>query len=65
MKGTSRCGLGTTAAKPILTTMNKFSDLYQAKLSKTDETLLASFDMEEVLRDHDDVAQKVKKEASV
>lgn len=54
MRATSRCGLGTTAAKPILTTLDKFPELYQAKLSKAKHSLLASFNLEEAVSDYDE-----------
>ncbi|PHQ96189.1 MAG: NADP oxidoreductase [Marinosulfonomonas sp.] len=53
MHATSRCGLGTTAAKPILTTLDKFPELYQAKLSEAKHSLLASFDLEQAVGEHD------------
>jgi len=35
MAKTSHCGLGATAANPVLTTMEKFPQLYQARLRNT------------------------------
>jgi len=64
MRGASRCGLGTTAAKPILTTMRKFPELYRAKLRESECTLLASFDLDDAVSGYDDIARAVKAEAS-
>lgn len=46
VRATSRCGLGTTAANPILTTLDKFPELYRARLRDGQETLLPSFDLD-------------------
>ena len=50
VRKTSRCGLGGTSPKPILTSMEKFPELYQAKLVKQDGPLLPSFDLNESRR---------------
>jgi [NiFe] hydrogenase diaphorase moiety large subunit len=43
---TSRCGLGTTAANPILTTLKKFPEIYSDRLRRQDnDGLLTSFDI--------------------
>jgi [NiFe] hydrogenase diaphorase moiety large subunit len=48
----SRCGLGQTAANPVLTTLQAFRPAYEALLrKKTDEPCLASFDIRTALRD--------------
>ncbi|MCX2930817.1 NAD(P)H-dependent oxidoreductase subunit E [Mycobacterium sp. CVI_P3] len=42
---TSRCGLGATSPNPILTTLKKFPEIYEARLrSQNDGDLLSSFD---------------------
>jgi [NiFe] hydrogenase diaphorase moiety large subunit len=41
---TSRCGLGATSPNPILTTLRKFPEIYQARLCKPSGALLPSFD---------------------
>jgi len=46
LRQTSRCGLGTTSPKPILTTLEKFPEIYQDKLVKQNGPLLPSFDLE-------------------
>ncbi|MDZ4267699.1 MAG: NAD(P)H-dependent oxidoreductase subunit E [Mycobacterium sp.] len=52
VKKTSRCGLGATAANPILTTLTKFPDLYRRRLCSQDGTLLPSFDLDAALAGH-------------
>jgi [NiFe] hydrogenase diaphorase moiety large subunit len=42
---TSRCGLGTTAPNPILTTLKKFPEIYSDRLNKQKGDLLPSFDI--------------------
>jgi [NiFe] hydrogenase diaphorase moiety large subunit len=41
---TSRCGLGTTAPNPILTTLKKFPEIYSDRLHEPTGDLLPSFD---------------------
>ena len=48
-KNTSRCGLGQTAANPILTTLANFRELYDEKI-KEDE-YLTGFDLAEAVAD--------------
>ncbi len=43
-KNTTRCGLGQTAANPILTTIVNFRDLYEGKVNK-DIEYLSEFDL--------------------
>ncbi len=43
---TSRCGLGATSPNPILTSLNKFPELYSAGLRERKDTVLPSFDVE-------------------
>lgn len=50
VRKTSRCGLGGTSPKPILTTLEKFPEIYQAKLVKQVGPLLPSFDLKESRR---------------
>lgn len=49
VRKTSRCGLGATSPKPILTTLEKFPEIYQAKLVKHAGPLLPSFDLDTAL----------------
>jgi [NiFe] hydrogenase diaphorase moiety large subunit len=41
---TSRCGLGTTSPNPILTTLEKFPEIYSDRLHEPTGDLLPSFD---------------------
>ena len=50
MKQANRCGLGQTAANPILTTIENFRPLYDA-LVKTDEEYVSEFDMDKAVQD--------------
>ncbi len=45
VSATSRCGLGGTSPKPILTTMEKFPELYRSRLVQEPAALLPSFDL--------------------
>lgn len=47
IKTMSRCGLGQTAANPILTTLNGFADLYEARLKSDD--YVPAFDFKKAL----------------
>jgi [NiFe] hydrogenase diaphorase moiety large subunit len=47
-KSANRCGLGQTAANPIITTIDNFRDLYE-DLVKTDEEYLSTFNMEQAV----------------
>lgn len=49
VRNTSRCGLGATSPKPILTTLVNFPEIYQAKLVKQAGPLLPSFDLDTAL----------------
>lgn len=45
VKAMSRCGLGGTSPKPVLTTMEKFPELYRSRLVNETTGLLPSFDL--------------------
>lgn len=49
VRTTSRCGLGVTAANPILTTLQKFPELYRKRLRTQEHALLRSFDIDAAL----------------
>jgi [NiFe] hydrogenase diaphorase moiety large subunit len=49
VRRTSRCGLGATSPKPILTTLEKFPEIYQDKLVRHEGPLLPSFDLDTAL----------------
>jgi len=50
MKQANRCGLGQTAANPILTTIENFRPLYEA-LVKSDEEYVSEFDMDKAVQE--------------
>lgn len=50
VRKTSRCGLGGTSPKPILTTLERFPEIYEKKLVRQDGPLLPSFDLKESRR---------------
>ena len=62
MRNTSRCGLGTTSPKPILTTLEKFPEIYQQKLVQARGPLLPSFDMEAALVGHEQAHKELVQE---
>ena len=47
-KDVNRCGLGQTAANPIITTIENFRSLYD-DLVETDQEYLSTFNMEEAV----------------
>jgi len=49
----SRCGLGGTSPKPILTTLDKFPEIYKEKLVEAKGPLLPSFDLGAALSDYE------------
>lgn len=53
VKSASRCGLGVTAANPILTTMEKFPEIYRKRLRAQEQALLPSFDLDAALAGYD------------
>jgi [NiFe] hydrogenase diaphorase moiety large subunit len=53
VRTTSRCGLGATAANPILTTMEKFPEIYRRRLRTQEQALLVSFDLDAALAGYD------------
>jgi [NiFe] hydrogenase diaphorase moiety large subunit len=50
IKTTSRCGLGQTSPNPILTTLQNFRDLYEARIRKGPE-FVPDFDLKAALQD--------------
>jgi [NiFe] hydrogenase diaphorase moiety large subunit len=49
----SRCGLGATAANPLLTTMEKFPEIYRSRLRAQEGALRLSFDLNAALAGYD------------
>lgn len=50
VRSTSRCGLGGSSPNPILTTLQQFPEIYQAKLVQQQGALLPSFDLDKALQ---------------
>jgi [NiFe] hydrogenase diaphorase moiety large subunit len=57
VKCTSRCGLGQTSPNPILTTLQNFPELYQAKVRKGDE-VITGFDLAAAVKDGCEAAHR-------
>lgn len=49
VKATSRCGLGQTSPNPVLTTLDKFRDEYEARVQPPVEGQISAFDLEEAV----------------
>ena len=64
LRGTSRCGLGTTSPKPILTTMENFPEIYANKLVEQKGPLLPSFDMEAAVEGYEHAYKRLIQEAA-
>jgi [NiFe] hydrogenase diaphorase moiety large subunit len=45
----SRCGLGQTAANPVLTTLRNFPDLYDARIKEDD--FIPAFDIKDAMKE--------------
>jgi len=50
VKSMSRCGLGQTSPNPILTTIQNFRELYEAKIQK-DKDYVSEFDFAAAVKD--------------
>ena len=53
MRGSSHCGLGTTAANPVLDTLDKFPHIYEQRLKHTGYE--PAFDLDAALQDARDI----------
>ncbi|CAG7641208.1 NAD(P)H-dependent oxidoreductase subunit E [Rhodococcus opacus] len=63
VKKTSRCGLGATSPNPILTTLDKFPEIYTKRLRKQKkEALLLSFDLDAALGGYEKALEGLAKE---
>ena len=60
VRKTSRCGLGATSPKPILTTLEKFPEIYQDKLVRHEGPLLPSFDLDTALGGHEKALKELE-----
>lgn len=63
VRKTSRCGLGGTSPKPILTTLAKFPEIYRSKLVEPAGALLPAFDVRAALAGYDKAMQDLEEEA--
>lgn len=57
-KAVNRCGLGQTAANPIITTITNFRSLYEAYI-KTDSDYVSSFDMAQAVAESCEIVGRV------
>jgi [NiFe] hydrogenase diaphorase moiety large subunit len=57
-RAANRCGLGQTAANPILTTIENFRELYE-DLVETDEIFVSTFDMEAAVAESCEVVGRI------
>ncbi len=57
-KETNRCGLGQTAANPIITTVENFRGLYERHI-QTDSDYISSFDMEQAVAESCEIVGRV------
>jgi [NiFe] hydrogenase diaphorase moiety large subunit len=55
VKAMSRCGLGQTSPNPILSTLENFRNMYEAKLQKGVD-FVSEFDMAEAVREYNTIA---------
>ena len=56
VKLSSRCGLGQTSPNPFLTSLMNFREIYEEKLKREEDGLLATFDIHTALRDASAIA---------
>jgi [NiFe] hydrogenase diaphorase moiety large subunit len=61
VRKTSRCGLGATSPRPILTTLIKFPEIYQERLRQQEGSLLLSFDLEAALAGYEKAMTDLEK----
>jgi [NiFe] hydrogenase diaphorase moiety large subunit len=54
----NRCGLGQTAMNPVVTTIKNFRPLYDSRITITDDSIRATFDEKEAVRDYDRAVKK-------
>lgn len=58
MRSASRCGLGQTAANPILSSLKNFRELYTALIAEKSDGQCASFDLENAVAIAEDLVQR-------
>jgi [NiFe] hydrogenase diaphorase moiety large subunit len=61
---TCRCGLGTTAPSPILTTLEKFPEVFAERLDEGQDALLPSFDVDAALASYGAAVQELAPQES-
>lgn len=64
VRTTSRCGLGATAANPILTTLETFPEIYRSRLRTQEQALLLSFDVDAALAGYDKAVTELETDGS-
>jgi [NiFe] hydrogenase diaphorase moiety large subunit len=62
IRGASRCGLGATSPKPVLTTLSAFPEIYRERLAAPDGPLLPSYDLGAELSGYDTALRELEGE---
>lgn len=58
IKFSSRCGLGQTSPNPVLTTIENFRGLYEAKMKEHEKGMVPSFDIKAALATAEGIAER-------
>jgi [NiFe] hydrogenase diaphorase moiety large subunit len=56
VKTASRCGLGQTSPNPVLSTLEHFRELYEAKVRPAEDGRQRAFDLSDALADAESIA---------
>jgi [NiFe] hydrogenase diaphorase moiety large subunit len=62
MKAASRCGLGQTAANPVLTSLESFPEAYAGRIAEGPDGTRRSFDLEAAVAESDAIARRARGE---
>ncbi len=62
IRGASRCGLGATSPKPVVTTLARFPEIYRDRIVAGTGPLLPSYDLTAALADYDAVRIELEAE---
>jgi [NiFe] hydrogenase diaphorase moiety large subunit len=62
IRGASRCGLGATSPKPVLTTLSRFPEVFRDRVATPDGPLLAAYDLEAQLGGYDAAIRELEGE---
>jgi [NiFe] hydrogenase diaphorase moiety large subunit len=62
IRGASRCGLGATSPKPVVTTLARFPEIYRDRIAAPDGPLLPSFDVAAALDGYDAAVRELEGE---